>query len=141
MNAGTKINKTAKSDHILVIDDDEFLLGAIRKKLELSNYRVSISNNVRDASFKLGMIVKPDLILLDIIMPGISGLDFLPTLNYLFSYSTVPVILMSGLSPKHLNEMGYSLGKTAYIPKPFDINQLPAIIDNTLKEQNTGLRI
>ena len=122
----------AKNDihHILVVDDDEFLLFSIRKKLELAHYKVTISNNVHDALFKLDMI-KPDLIILDVIMPDLNGVEFMHMINSRIDEKT-PIILMSFLPQNELLKMGYNLGAAHYLDKPFDINNLPGYIRNTI---------
>jgi two-component system KDP operon response regulator KdpE len=116
---------------ILVIDDDEFLLSAIKKKLELSGFKVTASNNVHDAYFKLN-IVKPDLILLDVIMPDINGIELMSLINTHFLLSPVPIILMSYLPEKELTDMGYSIGNAHYLAKPFNVNNLPARLQRLL---------
>ena len=103
--------------HILVIDDDDFLLNAIKKKLELASYKVTTSNNVHDAYFKLG-IIKPNLIMLDVIMPDINGIEFMYLINSQFNRRQVPIMLMSYLPKKELYGMGYSIGNTHYLTKP-----------------------
>ena len=116
--------------HVLVIDDDEFLLLAIKKTLESSNYKVTISNNVHDAYFKLN-IVKPDLIMLDVIMPDLNGVEFMQLINSQESGGKTPVILMSFLPRKELSRMGYDLGSALYLDKPFDMDELPKMIRKT----------
>lgn len=110
--------------HILVIDDDTFLLEAIKKKLELIGYHVTTCSNMQDAYFQLG-IMKPDLIMLDVIMPEMNGIEFMSLINSQFGILGVPIILMSYLPKKELFNMGYSIGKAHYLPKPFDVNALP----------------
>ena len=110
--------------HVLVIDDDEFLLNAIKKKLELVGYKVTISNNVHDAYFKLH-VLKPDMILLDIIMPEINGIEFMALLRSQFETLNIPIILMSYLDKKELFNMGYDLDSSSYLSKPFNMNTLP----------------
>jgi DNA-binding response OmpR family regulator len=122
-------NKKYKS-HVLVIDDDEFLLLAIKKKLELSDYKVTISSNVHDAYFKLNM-TKPDLIMLDVIMPDLNGIEFMQLINSQEKNAKTPVILMSFLPRKELSKMGYDLGAAHYLDKPFDLNKLPSMIRKT----------
>jgi len=121
MKAKSNIN------HILVIDDDEFLLSAIRKKLELADYKVTVSNNVHDAYFKLNMS-EPDLIMLDVIMPDINGVEFMQLVHSQARARKTPVILMSFLPRKELARMGYDLGSVIYLDKPFDINKLPRLL-------------
>jgi len=113
-----------------VIDDDEFLLLAIKKKLELADYKVTISNNVHDAYFKLNM-TRPDLIMLDVIMPDINGVEFMHLINSDELARNTPVILMSFLTKNDLDKMGFDLGAAYYLDKPFDINTLPVILRGT----------
>ena len=110
-------------NHILVVDDDEFLLAALKKKLELAHYKVTVSNNVHDAYFKLNMS-KPDLIMLDVIMPDINGVEFMQLVHARAIAGKIPVILMSFLPRKELYKMGYVLGSALYLDKPFDVNEL-----------------
>ncbi len=125
MKAKTKIT------HVLIIDDDEFLLYAIRKKLELAHYKVTISSNVHDALFKLNMI-KPDLIMLDVIMPDLNGVELMHIINSQILEQETPIILMSFLPKTELYKMGYNLGSALYLDKPFDINGLPGLIKNII---------
>lgn len=115
--------------HVLVVDDDDFLLSAMKKRLELSGHKVTTSNNVHDAFFKLGM-KKPDLIILDIIMPDINGIEFMSLINAQFAGSGIKVMLMSCLTKKHVSEMGYNIGDTLYLTKPFNVDKLPSIVEN-----------
>ncbi|HWY12350.1 MAG TPA: response regulator [Bacteroidia bacterium] len=117
--------------NILVVDDDEFLLEAIKKKLESSGYHITTSNNVHDAYFKLNM-QKPDLIMLDIIMPDMNGIEFMSIINSQFLTSDIPIILMSYLPEKELYNMGYSIGKAYYLAKPFNVNGLPQKLQHLL---------
>jgi DNA-binding response OmpR family regulator len=123
--------KTKNTNHILVIDDDDFLLNAVRKKLEGSGYKVTVSNNVHDAYFKLS-ILKPDLILLDIIMPEINGIEFMNLINTQLGNLTIPIMLMSYLPEQELYHMGYNIGQARYLAKPFNINNLPFILNREL---------
>ena len=123
--------------HILVIDDDDFLLNSIKKKLELASYKVTTSNNVHDAYFKLG-IIKPDLIMLDVIMPDINGIEFMSMIKSQFSGNHVPVMLMSYLPKKELYGMGYSIGNTHYLTKPFNVNNLPVMLRRFRSQLNVS---
>ena len=119
-----------KGKHVLVIDDDELLLEAMKKKLEMSGFKVTISNNVQDAYFKLHSI-KPDMILLDVMLPDISGIDFMNLINSQLMVQHVPIILMSSLPKNDLFEMGYKFGATQYLAKPFNVDSLPEILQQT----------
>src|ERR1700758_625030 len=107
-----------KNSHVLVIDDDKFLLHAIKKGLELANYKVTVSSSVHDAYFKIG-VVKPDVVMLDVIMPDMNGVEFMHLINSYFAPVYVPIVLMSFLPKKDLYNMGYNIGNTYYFNKPF----------------------
>lgn len=114
--------------NVLVVDDDEFLLDSIKKKLEDSGYRVTVSNNIHDAIFKMGLI-EPDLILLDIIMPDLNGIELMALIRKHFAMNTAPIILMSSLTKKEVADMGYRIGETHYLVKPFNVNSLPVLLN------------
>jgi DNA-binding response OmpR family regulator len=111
--------------HILVIDDDEFLLHAVKKRLESAGYKITICDNVHDAYFKLH-ILKPDLILLDVIMPDINGLEFMSLIRSQYETFEIPILLMSYLDKKELLKMGYETDSFHFLSKPFNLNTLPS---------------
>jgi DNA-binding response OmpR family regulator len=120
-------NKSGKN-HILLIDDDEFLLQAMKCKLEEGGYKVTTSSNIQDAYFKL-TVLKPDMIILDVIMPDINGIEFMNLITNQLMVVNIPIILMSSLAKKDLYDMGYKFGASQYLCKPFDVNDLPQIMD------------
>ena len=117
--------------HVLVIDDDEFLLLGIKKKLESAGYKVTACDNVHDADFKLH-IIKPDFILLDIIMPDMNGLEFMTILRSQHETLHIPIILMSHLNKKELLKMNYDFDSSQFISKPFNLNTLPLKLQRLL---------
>jgi DNA-binding response OmpR family regulator len=114
--------------HIFVIDDDEFLLAAIKRSLENAGHKVTTSNNVHDAYFKLNFLT-PDVVMLDIIMPDINGIEFMSLLNSPTNSSATPVILMSYLPEKEIRQLSYELEKVPYLAKPFNFSTLPKKIE------------
>lgn len=121
--------KTKKNiNHIFIIDDDEFLLHAMKRKLEMAEYKVTVSSNIQDAFFKLNML-KPDLIILDIMMPDINGIEFMNLTSSQLMTVNTPIILMSSLSKHEIADMGYDSGAVYYLTKPFDVNKLPSIFE------------
>lgn len=111
--------------HVMVIDDDEFLLQAIKKSLESARYKVTTCDNVHDAYFKLN-ILKPDMILLDVIMPDINGLEFMSVIRSQYETFDIPIVLMSYLDKKEFLKMGYQLDSSQFISKPLNLNTLPS---------------
>lgn len=127
--------------HVLVIDDDDFLLNSIGKKLNLNGYKATVSNNVHDAYFKLS-ILRPDLILLDIIMPEMNGIEFMKLINARFNPGRIsPIVLMSHLPQRELYDMGYSTENAYFLGKPFSINHLPFILEKIFLRHKANIEL
>lgn len=110
-----------KQKHIFVVDDDEFILWTLKAKFEKENYKVTVSSNVDDAYFKVNVIT-PSVVLLDIVLPGMNGLDFMNIINSRLMSEHVPVIIMSALSQWSVIQTAYKLGARAYMTKPFSMD-------------------
>ncbi len=112
--------------NILIIDDDLFTLKALRFNLEhLGHKVVSVENSERAISMVTENPegIKFDLLISDIMMPGISGLSLITVLRSIH-FTTIPIIMMSTLNNKHLLEALYKLGANDFINKPIDIEEL-----------------
>ena len=111
---------------ILVIDDEELIIRSLTKLLEREGYSVLVAKNGADA---LAMSEEEDfdLIIADIRMPGINGVD---TISSIFKdleqkqKNKTPVIFITGYADKDIEERAKTLNPKAYIYKPFDINTL-----------------
>ncbi|MFN2150697.1 MAG: response regulator [Anaerolineales bacterium] len=115
--------------HILIVDDDDLLRRSLAFNLEQAGYRASNAENAEDA-FLLARRDPPDLVLLDIGLPGMDGLDALRRFK---EQLDLPVIFLTARR-KELDEvLGLELGADDYITKPFDLSVLLARIKNTLR--------
>jgi len=115
--------------HILIVDDDALLRRSLAFNLEQAGYRASNAENAEDA-FLLARRDPPDLVLLDIGLPGMDGLDALRQFKEKFE---IPVIFVTARR-KELDEvLGLELGADDYITKPFDLSILLARIKNVLR--------
>ena len=125
--------------HILVVDDDEGIRSLVKKFLNEKKYLVTTACNAEDASEKI-KIIKFDLIILDIMMPGKSGLDFLN--DYKKKINT-PVILLTDKGEPRERIEGLEKGADDYLPKPFEPKELDLRIKNiiTKTKQNNNKRI
>ena len=125
--------------HILVVDDDEGIRSLVKKFLNEKKYLVTTACNAEDASEKI-KIIKFDLIILDIMMPGKSGLDFLN--DYKKKINT-PVILLTAKGEPRERVEGLEKGADDYLPKPFEPKELDLRIKNiiTKTKQNNNKRI
>ena len=116
------------SAHILVVDDDEGIRDLVKQYLDQNNFLVSTAKNAEDALEKV-KIIKFDLIVLDIMMPGKSGLEF--TLENKKKIDT-PIILLTAKGEASERVEGLEVGADHYLPKPFEPKELILMISNIL---------
>ena len=116
--------------HILVVDDDEGIRSLLKKYLNEKKYLVSTANNAENALEKI-KIIKFDLIILDIMMPGKSGLDFL---NQNKEHINTPVILLTARGEPNERIQGLEMGADDYLPKPFEPKELDLRIKNIVNK-------
>lgn len=119
-----------KTPQILIVDDDVDNLKLISKALEFNRYGVAQATSGEDALGKVEEAA-PDLVLLDINMPGISGLETLKRIRQRMQY--VPVILLSARSEKKDVVEGLDTGADDYICKPFDPVEMVARVRTQLR--------
>ncbi len=117
------------SAHLLLVDDDALLRRSLAFNLERAGYRVSTTANAEDA-LALAYRDLPDLVLLDIGLPGMDGLD---ALRYFQEQIGVPVILLTARRRELDQVLGLELGADDYITKPFDLDVLLARIKAVLR--------
>ena len=114
--------------HILVVDDDDGIRNLVKQYLNENNFLVTTANSAEDASKKIE-VIKFDLIVLDIMMPGKSGLEF--TQENKNSIKT-PIILLTAKSEVSERVEGLEVGADDYLPKPFEPKELVLRIKNIL---------
>ena len=124
-----------KQKHIFIVDDDEFILWTLKAKFEKENYKVTLSSNVDDAYFKVNVIT-PSVVLLDIVLPGMNGLDFMSVINSRLAAEHVPVIIMSALSQANVMQTAYKLGAKAYMTKPFSMDYAYEMVNRIASSEN-----
>lgn len=120
------------ADHILVVEDDQLLRRTIRFNLEQSGYRVTSASNAEDGLEILSR-EHPDLILLDIGLPGQDGLQALQEIRRV---SHVPVIFLTARRRELDEALGLEMGADDYITKPFDLPVLLSRIKALLRRVN-----
>ena len=116
--------------HILVVDDDEGIRSLVKKYLNEKKYLVTTANNAENAYEKI-KIIKFDLIILDIMMPGKSGLEFL---NEYKKVINTPVILLTAKGEPSERIEGLEKGADDYLPKPFEPKELDLRIRNIINK-------
>ncbi len=116
--------------HILVVDDDDRIRDLIKQYLTENNFLITTSNSAEDAK-KKNSIIKFDLIILDIMMPGKTGLEF--TIENKDNINT-PIILLTAKGEASERIEGLEIGADDYLPKPFEPKELDLRIRNILNK-------
>lgn len=114
--------------HILLIDDDENLLQMLQEYLNTQDMQADISHSGPDALTKIKE-TRYNLLVLDIMMPEITGLELLPMIR---AVSSVPVIMLTGRGDDIDRIVGLEMGADDYVTKPFDKRELFARVKNLL---------
>ncbi|MDA9628701.1 response regulator transcription factor [Candidatus Pelagibacter sp.] len=116
--------------HILVVDDDDGIRSLVKKYLNENNFLVTTANSAEDASEKI-KIIKFDLIILDIMMPGKNGLEFI---NDNKKKLDSPIILLTAKGEASERVEGLEIGADDYLAKPFEPKELILRIKNILNK-------
>ena len=116
--------------HILVVDDDDGIRSLVKRYLNENNFLVTTSSSAENAEEKLS-IIKFDLIILDIMMTGKSGLDFIKDNKLKIN---TPIILLTAKGEAEDRIGGLEIGADDYLPKPFDPKELTLRIKNILNK-------
>ena len=116
--------------HILVVDDDDGIRSLVKKYLNENNYLVTTATSAEDAEEKTRLI-KFDLIILDIMMPGKNGLEFLKENR---SKLNIPIILLTAKGEPNERIEGLEVGADDYLPKPFEPKELILRIQNLIEK-------
>ena len=119
--------------HILVVDDDDGIRSLVKKYLNENNFLVTTADNAENASEKI-KIIKFDLIILDIMMPGKNGLDFIR--DNIKKLDT-PIILLTAKGEPEERIEGLEIGADDYLPKPFEPKELILRIQNIINKTIT----
>ena len=122
--------------HILIVDDDDRIRELVKQYLIDNDYLVTTANSAEDTKKKVD-IIKFDLIVLDIMMPGQSGLEF--TIEYKKKIET-PIILLTAKGETSDRIQGLEIGADDYLTKPFEPKELVLRIKNILEKTKSKNR-
>ena len=118
------------SAHILVVDDDEGIRSLVKRYLNENNFLVTTAKNAEDATEKIE-VINFDMIILDIMMPGKSGLQFIHDNK---NKIVTPIILLTAKGNADERVEGLEIGADDYLPKPFEPKELLLRVKNILKK-------
>ena len=118
---------------IMIVDDEEDFIRMLKMNLELSaKFEVMALSSAKDILANV-QVFKPDLILLDLVMPGIGGLEACEMLNNDPIGKMTPIIILSALSKDIDKLKAYKLGIVGYVTKPIETKKLIAVIEKSLE--------
>ncbi|MBI5015501.1 MAG: response regulator [Deltaproteobacteria bacterium] len=112
---------------LLLVDDDELILLSLGDLFSREGYEVRTAANGREA-LALAAETGFDVVVLDVVMPGMSGLDVCRALRAAEGYAAVPIVLLTAKSTPADEAKGLAAGATRFLPKPFDPKRLVEIV-------------
>ena len=128
-----KSEKVVANNTILVVDDSEDMRVLLYELLHDEEYTVLLAENGQEALDK-STLHHPDLILMDMSLPGISGWEVVKHLRHLDEFQTTPIIAVTAHTAKGDAERSLAVGCTSHVNKPFDILALLEEIEGLLQQ-------
>lgn len=119
---------------LLLVDDEPGLREAVKAYLEDEGFTVHVASNAREG-WDLLQRTSPDLVISDIMMPQVDGYEFLKQMREDPRFQALPVIFLTARGMTSDRIQGYNAGCDAYISKPFDPDELVAIVSNILERR------
>ena len=123
---------------LLLVDDEPGLREAVQAYLEDSGYIVQVASSAKDAWEFLQQQL-PDLVISDVMMPQVDGYQFLKQMRDDDRFKATPVIFLTARGMKADRISGYNAGCDAYLSKPFDPDELIAIVQNLLERRTAAV--
>jgi DNA-binding response OmpR family regulator len=127
--------QTARPSKVLVVDDEVAILQTLRYNLEKNGYVVCVAGDGRQA-LSVVEIEKPDLILLDIMLPSLDGIEVCREIR---RRSNVPILMLTAKGQEIDKVLGLEIGADDYITKPFSIHEVIARIRAHLRRANAAI--
>lgn len=115
-----------------IIDDDDEMRQAIKLMLELLEFKVEIYRDAPSASRDLLAGVQPDVIILDIMMPGVTGIDMLEFMRQHEDFTHVPIVMLSSETTDVQVDEAMELGADAFVFKPVTLEELENVIQKAI---------
>jgi DNA-binding NarL/FixJ family response regulator len=124
------------SARILLVDDEPGVRESVQAYLEDSGYAVQVAAGAKDA-WEMLQRDPPELVITDVMMPQVDGYQFLKQMRDDPRFVAMPVVFLTARGMKSDRISGYQAGCDAYLPKPFDPEELIAIVKNILKRRES----
>ena len=135
--------KTCSTNEIMkqiwIVDDDEEMIRAIRLMLKLLNCEVTSYLSARSAASAFATGKQPDLLILDINMPEVTGLDLLEFLRRRGDWTDLPIVMLSTEAADVTVDKALALGADGYVSKPVTIEELEKVMNMAFEKHQKGL--
>ena len=129
------MTKKQNKIQVLIVEDDAFLINIYSTKFEGEGYKVFVADN-GEVGLEQAFKEKPDIILLDILMPKLNGFGFLEKIKAREEFSAIPIILLTNLNQNKDIEKGLSMGADDYLVKAhFMPSEIVEKVDNLLRKK------
>lgn len=125
------------SPQLLLVDDEPGIREAVRDYLKESGFTVQVASNASDA-WQMLQQQTPELVISDVMMPKVDGYQFLKQLREDPRFKALPVVFLTARGMTSDRILGYQAGVDAYLPKPFDPDELVAIVENLLERRTAS---
>ncbi|MEC3975189.1 response regulator transcription factor [Amycolatopsis sp. H20-H5] len=126
---------TDQAGRVLVVDDDETVRDVVRRYLEVAGFTVDVAGNGQEGLQSFAAR-QPDLVVLDVMMPGLNGLDVCKRLRQI---SQVPIVMLTALGEEENRIAGLQLGADDYVTKPFSPKELALRVASVLRRARLPL--
>jgi DNA-binding response OmpR family regulator len=130
---------SADKKKILVVDDEEDIVATIKMRLEASGFEV-ITASDGNTAYEKAKAESPDLIILDLMLPGMDGYQVCRLLKFDDYYKRIPIIMLTAQGQKEDREWGQKVGADLYLTKPFEPKELVEKIREFLVPPAAGSR-
>ncbi len=131
------MEEPVEQKRILVADDEPHILRVVKDKLSNAGFTVLVATNGEEA-LQIALREKPDLILLDVMMPKMNGFDVCRKLRAESGFPSIPILLLTARGQEADKKMGIEAGATEYITKPFSPRELLQNVQNKLGAAASG---
>ena len=119
------MNQSASAKRILIVDDEKFFIEPVKRLLESHGYEIFIAYD-GITGLSLAREITPDLIMLDLMLPGMNGYQVCRLLKYDKQLQDTPIVIVNAKDSERDREVGIESGAELYLVKPLDYKTLPA---------------
>ena len=131
------MNASRMKKKVLIIDDSRFAVAFVRPRLEQMGFEV-IAAGEGGLGLRLAKEERPDLVILDLVLPGMSGEHVCKEIRRDESIQKTPIIMLTAKSTDVDKVIGRVIGADEYIAKPFDLDELAAVVQRVIGEEKHG---